>query len=210
LWSVEGQDFGGLARGLTTGSNWVFLLTPDSSGKNVSSALSPFDNSAFNVSIYDHFALSQFLANIFNITSASTADYFALGQNVTTTMANISNSMTNRIPSSDSEVVAQGIVWQQPPIIRIQFAWLVLPLVLILFSAILLIATVLMTRRSRVPVWKSSILPFLYHGIREWDDAEERDIVEGRLEKMHVMDHKSSSKRVRMITSAEGGTWLTK
>lgn len=210
MWSVKGQDFGGLARGLTTGSNWAFLLTPDNSGKNVSTALPPFDNSAFNVSIYDHFAISEFFAGIFNITSASTAAYFALGQNVTTMMANISNSMTNRIPKSDSKVVAQGIVWRDLSIIRIQFAWLVLPLVLILLSTILVIATVLMTRRSRVPVWKSSILPLLYHGIREWDDAEERDVVEGRLEKMHVMDQKGSLKLVRMFTSAEGGTWLNK
>jgi hypothetical protein len=210
LWSVEGQDFGGLARGLTVRSNWVLLLTPDSSGNNVSTALPPFNNSAFNVSIYDHFAISEFLAPIFNITSASTADYFASGQNVTTTMARISNSMTNRIPSADSQVVAQGIVLRQLSIIRIQFAWLVLPLVLILLSTILVIATVLTTRRSRVPVWKSSILPLLYHGIREWDDAEERDVVEGRLEQMHVMDQRGSLKLVRMSTSGEGGTWLTK
>jgi hypothetical protein len=128
------------------------------------------------------------------VTSESATAFFASGQDVISTLANITASMTNKIPLSGSGLSAQGIVWQQQSIITIQFAWLALPLVLILLSAILLVSTVLMARSSAVPVWKSSPLPFLYHGIREWDDKEEQDLLQGRLEKVHTMEDRARIK----------------
>ncbi|KAI2470932.1 hypothetical protein F4781DRAFT_441357 [Annulohypoxylon bovei var. microspora] len=210
LWPVKGQDFGGLARGQTTFSNWIFMLTLDSNGGNVSSALPPFDHSGFNVGIYDHMAITNFFLGKFNISSESKTVPFSSGENVTSTLANVTARMTKKIPRSGSETIAPGVIWQQQSIIRIQFAWLALPLSLVLCSAILFIMTVLVTRRFCVPVWKSSPLPFLYHGIQEWDDDEKRDLVDGRLEKLHLMEGRASLTRVRMFRSPQGGSWLAK
>ena len=208
---MKGQDFGGLARGKSTGANWVYLLTTDSNGGNVSSAPAPFQESGFNVSICDHLAIVNFVFNLLkNISSERSDVFFGSGQDVISAVANITTSMTNRISTGGSKNIAKGVVWQAQSIIRIQFAWLALPSGLVLFSAILLASTVLMTRHFRAPVWKSSTLPILYHGVREWDDEEEREVVEGRLEKVDNMKKRASSTRVRIYNAPEGGSWLVK
>lgn len=186
------------------------MLTPDSSGSNSSPILPPFNYSSFAINILDHYSIQQFLATELNFSSESHEYYFTAGQNVISTMANLGSAMTTQISQFDSNLSAKGIIWQQRSVIKIQFAWLALPLALVIFSAILLVLTSLMTRWLRVPLWKSSPLPLLYHGIQEWDDDEKRDIVEGRLEKVHTMEDDASLKRVRIFKSPYGGTWLEK
>ncbi|KAJ0114471.1 hypothetical protein J7T55_010861 [Diaporthe amygdali] len=211
LWPVAGQDFGGLARGQRA-YNWELLLTPNTDRSNTSSPWSPFDHGGLNVSIYEHTALSSFLVDKFNTSgpeSESKATLFGNGQNVTSTIRNITDSMTNAIVRSSSKLPALGIVWHQEPVIHVQWAWLALPLVLVLLSAILLASTVVATKRFHAPQWKSSPLPLLYHGIRNWDDDEEQDLVEGRLERVHVMEDRARSKQVRIFTTSKGGRWLT-
>ncbi len=210
MYPVKGQDFGGLARGKSTGANWVYLLTTDSNGGNVSSAPAPFQESGFNVSIGDHIGIVNWLFPLLNISSESSGVFFSPGQDVISTWANVTTSMTNRIKTGGTGAIAKGVIWQVQSIIRIQFAWLALPSGLVLFSAILLASTVLMTRHFRAPVWKSSTLPILYHGVREWDDEEEREVAQGRLEKVESMKKRASSTRVRIYNAPEGGSWLVK
>ncbi len=210
LYPVKGQDYGGLARGQTVGGNWVYLLTTDSNGGNVSSAPAPFQESGFNVSICDQLAIVGFVTRQLNISSETNDVFFGSGQDAISAMANVTTGMTNKITTGGSKSIAKGVVWQVQSIIRIQFAWLALPSALVLFSAILLVSTVLMTRHFRAPVWKSSTLPILYHGVREWDDEEEREVVEGRLERVHSMKERAGSTRVRIFNAPEGGSWLVK
>ncbi|KAH8896123.1 hypothetical protein GQ53DRAFT_838403 [Thozetella sp. PMI_491] len=210
LWAVKGQDFGGLARNLSTSSNFDLLLTTDANGRNISSALPPFQYSGFNISIGDHLALGGFFDTTFDFQSDSKNAMFGFGKNVTATAANITASMTKKIPMAGNATIFQGIVWERQSIIQIQFAWLALPSALVVICAILLIATITMTRQFGVPVWKSSPLPLLYHGIRDWDYNEAREIMEGRLEKLHIMEDKASWTRVRMYNSPQGGSWLAR
>lgn len=208
LWPVAGQDFGGLARGIDSSDNWALLLTPDTDRENVSTPLPPFDHSGFNVSVWDHMALSDHFVSKFSFRSESSTAFFGDGQNVTSTLLNITDSVTNSIMRWNSETAARGIVWRQEPSVKVQWEWLALPLALVVFSAILLVSVVVASWHYNAPHWKSSPLPFVFHGIRDWNDDEELELVEGRLEKVHVMEDRARIKRVRIVESLKGGRWL--
>ncbi|KAG6358048.1 hypothetical protein INS49_013932 [Diaporthe citri] len=203
------QDLGGLSKAYDVSEgNWVVFLTPDVNGENVSSPLPPFDHSVFNVSIYDHLALSNYFISNFNFTSESITALFGNGRNVTSTLLNITNSITKSVMRWNPELAALGIVWQQESSTKVHWWWLVFPLAVVISSAILLASMMVASRHYNAPNWKSSPLPFLFHGIRDWNDDEELDLVEGRLEKVDVMEGRAKSKQVQIVTSLEGGRWL--
>lgn len=208
LWPVAGQDFGGLASGLYVSSNWVFMLTTDADGGNVSSPLPPFDHSGFNVSINDHLALSLLFVKQLN-SSARSYSLFDNKKDVTSTLKNITESITNSIMRSNLEYAALGVTWHQEPSLQIQWGWLVLPIALVVCSTILLISVMVASRHFHAPQWKSSPLPFLYHGLQKWEINEEDDLLAGRLESVHAMENRAKTKRVRILTSPKGGRWLT-
>lgn len=206
---VAGQDLGGLnTSSKSSAGNWVFLLTPDVNPQTVSASLPPFDHSVFNVSIYDHISFSNHFVSKFNITSESNAALFGDGQDVSSTLSNITNSVTNAIMRSSNETVALGMVWHQQPVIKVQWGWLSFPLAVVICSAILLASMILASQHYDAPHWKSSPLPFLFHGIRDWSHDEELDLVEGRLEKVHLMEDRARSKKVQLRKSLKGGRWL--
>lgn len=153
-------------------------------------------------------ALAYHFASELNFSSVSPTALFGNGENVSSTLSNVTSSVTNAIMRWDPELAALGIVWHQEPVIKIQWGWLALPLAVVVSSAILLVSMIVASRHYDAPHWKSSPLPFLYHGIRKWDDGEERDLVEGRLEKVHVMEDRAKSKRVQIFKSLKGGRWL--
>lgn len=170
--------------------------------------MAPFDHSGYNVSIYDHVTLASFLVEEFTIDSEARTALFGNAQNVTALVSNITDSMTNMIMKRGSGMTALGVAWHEEPVFHIQRAWLALPLALVLSSAILLVSIITTSRHLHAPEGKSSPLPYLYHGIQKWDDKEENDLIEGRLEKMHVMKDRARSKRVQIFTTLEGGRWL--
>ncbi|KAK9779627.1 hypothetical protein SCAR479_03693 [Seiridium cardinale] len=184
------------------------LLTANGNGGNDSSSSTPVGQAGFNVNIYDHLALSGFLAKILTFQGEKEDDYFASGENVVFTAANIADIMTSKILMSSPGTVAQGTMWHSESILKIRWAWLVLPLTLVAMSALLLVSTILATKRLHAPLWKSCPLPFLYHGIREWDNNEEADLSGGRLERVHAMKHQARLMSGRIVTTPEGGTWL--
>lgn len=134
--------------------------------------------------------------------------YVGAWQDVPSTLKNVTDSLTGAIMRLNGESVALGIVWRQEPSYKIGWGWLAFPLVLVFSSAILLVLMIVASRNYDAPHWKSSLLPFLFHGIRNWDDDEKLDLGEGQLERVHVMEHKAKSKRVRIVTSPKGGRWL--
>jgi hypothetical protein len=58
----------------------------------------------------------------------------------------------------------------------VSWVWLTLPGVLILLGIILLVSTALRNNHQKMGLWKSSVLPFLYHGLE--DSLIERDEIE--------------------------------
>ncbi|KAG8157784.1 hypothetical protein KVR01_012446 [Diaporthe batatas] len=188
--------------------NWPFMLTPDIDGNNVSSPLPPFDHSELNVSLYDHIALSTDLFTKLNFLDHTVSPGFGEGENVSSTLANIANSMTNAIMRSANESVALGMVWQQQYVVKVRWGWLTLPYALVIGSATLLSSMIVASWHYDVPQWKSSPLPLLFHGIRNWNDDEELDLAKGRLERMYAMENRARSKKVQLRKCLGGGRWL--
>ncbi|KXJ86909.1 hypothetical protein Micbo1qcDRAFT_208686 [Microdochium bolleyi] len=209
LRAAADQTFGGMTPGSSTTENWPFLLTVD--GTQVGGAESTQPNHGrFQIGIQDHLAVVGRLQRELEVNSDLKSAYFGDGQDVTGTFRNMTSAMSARLlVTRDLQgTFAAGISWQLRPVIRVEFAWLALPAALILLSSALLLSTVLAARRSRAPVWKSSLLPILYHGVRDWEEDEERELFEGGIEKVKVMEKMAMSQRAQLVRSEEGGSWL--
>lgn len=90
---------------LSPSDNWPFL-TPNVDGKNVSDPLPPFNHSGFSVGIYDHMALAYHFASELNFSSVSPTALFGNGENVSSTLSNVTRSVTNAIMRWDPELAA--------------------------------------------------------------------------------------------------------
>ena len=60
-----------------------------------------------------------------------------------------------------------GTIWTEKVFVVVNWAWLSLPIALILGGLCFLGLTMVATRRHAVPLWKSSALSFLYHGLTD-------------------------------------------
>lgn len=77
----------------------------------------------------------------------------------------------------------------------VNWAWLTLPGVLILLGIILLVSTALTNTHQKMGLWKSSVLPFLYHGLE--DSLIERD----QIESLSRMGQAADEVKVRLAYS---------
>jgi hypothetical protein len=67
--------------------------------------------------------------------------------------------------SRPSEVIGQ--VALPVTYVHIRWEWLILPAVLEVAGIALLLSTMVVTKRAKTPLWKGSVLPFLYHGLED-------------------------------------------
>ncbi|KAI1194473.1 hypothetical protein F5X97DRAFT_327466 [Nemania serpens] len=93
---------------------------------------------------------------------------FHYGNNVSDRTSIIADSLTNWIQASQGSVEVLGTNSVQVTVISIDWAWLTLPIILVFSSAIFLFITVMCSRKNSVPVWKSSLMPLLFHGLEGW------------------------------------------
>ncbi|KAF2110118.1 hypothetical protein BDV96DRAFT_584389 [Lophiotrema nucula] len=66
-----------------------------------------------------------------------------------------------RIANGTSSTTA-GVTWQRQPFITVEFYWFSLPAALWLMAMFFFFATVIVSRRSDLPIWKSSPLVLLH------------------------------------------------
>lgn len=187
----------------------------ESRWQNGTETLYPFSNSTVLMLDYEVMGLSHFLADILShgINTSTTQSFLSVavlpGNNVSAVMANVATSLTNAMRMGLNSTVVRGVVWQQQTVIRIQYAWLALPMALLLLSAALLAASML-GYRSGAPVWKSSAYALWYHGLMEWDEQEVKDLVDGCLEATEEMDESSRTMEVQLCRgSGMKGTFFS-
>ncbi|KAL1966045.1 hypothetical protein VTN77DRAFT_4985 [Rasamsonia byssochlamydoides] len=102
-----------------------------------------------------------------------------MAQNMTRSMESVALYMTNALRGNDSELLAQeennpraiaptqavlGTVWIQEQIVVVNWAWLALPLAVIVAAAVFIRATIIRTSRASIGVWKNSPLALFFHG----------------------------------------------
>lgn len=83
--------------------------------------------------------------------------------------------------------------------IQIQWAWMIVPIATLVLSLILLLLTIYLSRRSRIPAWKSSLLAVMF----SLNSETRRDV--GGMANPLSMEERAKGRRVRLV--AEGGQW---
>ncbi|KAL1622878.1 hypothetical protein SLS54_004898 [Diplodia seriata] len=145
-------------------------------------------NSSFHANLADMSSMSDLIQltladfQLFNIHSMAYASdyYFNLGNamsksaNLSQTMANVAKSMTNAIRQSANATIVHGQAFRDETYMRVRWAWFALPASLVFLTAFILIAAVRINSRNKVMLWKSSMLPLLFHGLDTSVDAPPR------------------------------------
>ncbi|RAH48310.1 DUF3176 domain-containing protein [Aspergillus brunneoviolaceus CBS 621.78] len=81
-----------------------------------------------------------------------------------TVVDRIASSLSNLARTKASSPI-YGVFITQKTYVAVQWLWLILPAVLLLVGTVLLGATVLVTSHNGASLWKSSVLPLLFHGL---------------------------------------------
>ncbi|KAK5307739.1 hypothetical protein LTR99_000711 [Exophiala xenobiotica] len=83
--------------------------------------------------------------------------------------------------------------------VHIRWEWLILPAVLEVAGIALLLSTMVVAKRAKTPLWKGSVLPFLYHGL---EDGMREDV--SALESVSSMEREAKA-RVRLKRAEKEG-----
>ncbi|OQE21121.1 hypothetical protein PENSTE_c012G06956 [Penicillium steckii] len=74
----------------------------------------------------------------------------------------------------DSQYAVNGTAYVSDVYVSVQWPWLILPALLVLAGAVFLATTITLSRKSKLPLWKSSALASLYHGLDHTEKDEYR------------------------------------
>lgn len=88
-----------------------------------------------------------------------------------TIMSNIAASLT-KLALDNTDRTANGIAYSSEVFVSVKWSWLILPALMVLFGAIFLTVTMIISKSVDAPLWKSSVLAFLYHGLSDLDDGD--------------------------------------
>lgn len=99
-----------------------------------------------------------------NIDSNMLLSGFNLSTNIPKTMDRVAAAMTNRLRDM-SNLTVQGQSGSMELYIRVSWWWLLLPILTVIFGTILLVSVMIMTRKHKLPIWKTSELALLFHGL---------------------------------------------
>ncbi|KAL9109886.1 MAG: hypothetical protein Q9187_008116 [Circinaria calcarea] len=116
------------------------------------------------------FVESQFYGEIstapFLLPSTDSVQAFMGLSNYDALMSSIALSMTNNIrKQSNNTVKVPGDAWRTEAFIHVAWAWLTLPIVLVIFTLVFLVTTIWQSSDRGSRLWKTSTLPLLYHGL---------------------------------------------
>jgi hypothetical protein len=138
--------------------------------------------------------------------------------NLTRAMLNMAQYMTTEIRAIDSNTLQQaqqnssllaphqaiaGTVLVQKQFVIVEWAWLALPIVLLILTTFLLLAAFLQTRITRVGLWQSSPLTLFFHG-QPRDDFKLLGRNEGALNTADGMQKAAAGLRARVTKGNRG------
>ncbi|KAH7081715.1 hypothetical protein BKA63DRAFT_216226 [Paraphoma chrysanthemicola] len=115
----------------------------------------------------------------------------------------IAEAMTNSIRSTVNSGTEQAVgdAWGSEVFVQTQWLWLLLPVALLLSTLILVCATIVQSRKKRIPSWKSSSLATLLHGLAE--EAREKFAQDTTQSEVEALSQKL---RVRFIAQGTHGS----
>lgn len=168
-------------------SNATISAMHESNAKQTSYAFTPVNGdplpsslpSAFLVSGQSVGFIARTFMSLFTVPNSTLDGQLSLykpisnGKNVPTLLSNVVSSITNRFRTGPNATSIQGVAYYSEVFVVVRWHWCILPVVLIVLSLLLLASTVWVSCRSeRLPLWKSSALVFLFHGLEGWSEQE--------------------------------------
>ena len=87
-----------------------------------------------------------------------------------TYMENLAESLTKMALDSDDNKVL-GKAGTMVTFVRVQWLWLILPLILVLLGLIFLLVTRQASKKRKTPLWKASLWPLLFRGLEDEVDV---------------------------------------
>ena len=130
-------------------------------------------------------------------------DYYEYATGLDTAMSDLATAMTVAFRSFNGAVPVRGVAYSFESYVHVRWAWITLPVLVVVLAAAFLASAVWQSRRGRVGVWKSSALAVLFCGIDDrvravFDGA--RGLQEGK--------RRARGVRVRLGNEGEGDTLL--
>ena len=144
-----------------SGSDYSFSVPQSMLGPNESTNFTTYDAKTMYLSIW----LPSYLeGNANNLDSVRAMYFTTIARNngsLPTTIANLATSMTNDIRTKGYGV--NGTAWQTETYVHVTWFWLIFPFGLQVLALVFFVATVTMSARAGLPVWRTSVLPILYN-----------------------------------------------
>lgn len=124
----------------------------------------------------------------------------------TIAMQNIATSVSSYMRSlSKDSIIGQSL--SQETFIRVKWAWITFPAVLVFGGVLLLITAIVQTSRKGVEVWKYSCMPLLFHSVDDGTGRRVEDIAKRQLVTVEEMEDEAKSIRVRLAREGQGRGW---
>lgn len=128
-------------------------------------------NHTFTVNFNDHTTIADFLATFFTASNQdATARALWTSPNISQTMSNIATSMTNNIREGTNATEILGTAALVETYIHVSWAWLTLPMTVVLMAVVLVVVSVIMSTTSGTSLWKSSSLALVFSKLEGWED----------------------------------------
>lgn len=95
-------------------------------------------------------------------------------KNISEVMSSITDMMTYHIRTGPNSTFIHGTASYPEIYVVVRWRWFVLPGLLVLLTVIFFALTVWdsSAKKGGPPLWKSSVLPFLFHGLDGWSEEE--------------------------------------
>lgn len=116
-------------------------------------------------------------------------------------IANIAASLTKHGLEITNHSV-NGTVHVTNVFVNVRWPWMILPGLLVLLGVIFLVVTITVSKKSHIPLWKSSALAAYYHGLEKLEDG---DNDHDELKTASTMEKKAEEENVRLQRSEKNG-----
>ena len=113
--------------------------------------------------------------------------------NVTSTFDKIATALTNVIRQGPNTTSITGQAQALDVYVRVRWAWLSLPLMMVVFGVLFLAISIMFSSRPGRHVWKSSTLATIFHRLDGWtpdelDQRTEKDMKTAAMEMQVIID----------------------
>ncbi|KAL1849666.1 hypothetical protein Daus18300_013167 [Diaporthe australafricana] len=110
-------------------------------------------------------AIGEVMAEFFSAPAGITPAVWKPKSNISQILQDMATSMTDQLRSSYNET-APGLTAKSVVVVRVHWPWLALPFAVVLSAAVLLLAEMIESRRSKdISLWKSSSTALLFHSV---------------------------------------------